>query len=166
MGKAVLRMPDWTRSDPSRVLCQYYNASVLSRIKCTHQSPTNGSQQGAARRQWSVPLSRAATRLWGICGAPFGRGSERPSALLHWLDVGLTMPAPMRLAAELLRASLICAFNTRQDTRCREAIRREIGGLGTGLTASLDLCCTPSRRCMRSYDGGQAVYHNQPCNLA
>jgi hypothetical protein len=33
-----------------------------------------------------VPLSRAATRLWGICGAPFGRGAERPSALLHWLD--------------------------------------------------------------------------------
>ena len=28
------------------------NTSVLSRIKCTYQSLTNGSQQGAARRQW------------------------------------------------------------------------------------------------------------------
>ena len=49
----------------------------------------------------AVPLPRAATRLQAICGAPFGRGARRPSALLQWLDAGPTMPAPMRLAASV-----------------------------------------------------------------
>ncbi len=96
------------------------------------QSAPEDSRQGAVRREWPLPFSRAATPDWTLWDAPFGRvGTENPvdarsamSGRLPWIAsalerAGKRSPAMLRLLAraKAIPGEVRLALN-RFPTRC------------------------------------------------